>query len=133
MDHSNLNRFTNNGGAAAKDTDHWRNCAGLHKAMNPKQTRITSGNAWIQINEVPAKFSDFFRCGESVAVQVESSSGFKGKKTANLHDCGAKDWKPKNMLNQIGTSTNNGICFEMNGKSADSNHHWYDATPPSSR
>ena len=124
MDHSNLNRFTNNGGTPGKDQEHWRNCAGLHKLLKPKATRIYSGNAWMEVQDPPRKFDDFWRCGERVDVKVKSSNGGTHNKKANLHDCGATDWKPKSMLNQIGSNTNNGICFEMNGKSSDSNHHW---------
>merc|ERR1712072_333014 len=44
----------------------------------------------------------------------------------NLHDCGGRGVtaSPINNLNQVGGSTIANTCFEHNGKSADSNHHW---------
>jgi hypothetical protein len=94
--------------------------------MKPEKVRFTSEDdeRWVELQNPPAAFYDWFRCGKTVEVKGVTNSGHKFTKSAGLHHCGANQVKNINMINQIGSSTNSGICFEMNGDSADSNHHW---------
>ena len=78
----------------------------------------------MEIEDPPKAFYNWFQCGPTCDVKGVTSNGHKFTKKAGLHHCGGNTVRNINMINQIGSGTNSGLCFEMNGDGADSNHHW---------
>jgi hypothetical protein len=123
MNHSTVANMTTQWGSAGGSSEYGRDCVGMGHTLSPEQVRYSGGNGvnWVQFDNPPDAFHDFFRCGASGTVNVETSGGFTGTRNFGMHDC------PNlgvNNINQIGASTNSNICFEHNGKNSDSNHHW---------
>ena len=97
----------------------------MHAAGGVQDVRICSNdcNNWINIQNPPDEFHDFWECSTSgrVSVSVKTATGGSYSRQAGWHDCPSGK---KSSINQIAGSTNSQTCFEMNGRSSDSNHHW---------
>lgn len=123
MDHSTVTNMTTQWGPPGATTEHGNDCVGMGHAMAPDEVRFTGGGGinWVQFDNPPDSFHDFFQCGASGTVNVSTSGGFTGVRNFGMHDCPNPG---TDAINQIGNATNNSICFEHNSKNSDSNHHW---------
>ncbi len=125
MTHSTVQNMTSHWGTPQGDQEFGTDCVGTGHLLQPERVRFTAndGQYWVQFHNPPDAFHDFFACGASgtVTVSTYASGATTYTRSFGAHDCPSYG---NNAINQIANATNSGTCFEHNGKSADSNHHW---------
>jgi cysteine-rich repeat protein len=127
MNHPTVTEMTTRYGTGAATGEYGSDCVGLGHRVQPTAVRYTGNNGahWIELVTPPDALHDFFRCGATgrVNVKTHTSGATSYPRLFGLHDCPAFG-VGANAINQIGSSTNGGTCFEKNSKGSDSNHHW---------